>query len=289
MKKLFGVFWIVVTLFVLSTLFLKADGPWLRAAPVSPSSLLFGNGSRVGEPGSTVQALVSGDLDNDGDVDLVSAGDKINGWENDGSPFTSTWALTTLGSPGITSYALATGDFDNDGDLDNASGSAWLTGYEVQVWQNDSTPFDATWVSNGVGNADAVFVLVSGDLDGDGYLDLVSGDDGAALMAWRNDATPFAGVWTSLYVGSVSTDVTALAIGDLDNDGDLDLVSGNAANRVSAWENDGTPFSGAWSMSIVFTTTDGIESLLLADVDADGDLDILAGVGMDEDYELLEE
>ncbi len=286
MKKIFILFWVMTVLLLVGVLWLGANKAGLRAAPVSPTSFHFGSGNRVGEPGSTVQALASGDLDNDGDVDLVSAGEKLNGWENDGSPFTHTWALSTLGSPGVNSYALVPGDLDNDGDLDIASGSAWSTGYEVQVWQNDGTPFDATWIANGVGNADAVLVLVSGDLDGDGYLDLVSGDDGAALIAWRNDHTPFAGTWTSLYVGSASTDATALAIGDLDNDGDLDLVSGNAANRVSAWENDGTPFSGGWSQSIVFTTTDGIESLLLADVDADGDLDILAGCGAVEDYEL---
>ncbi|HOU13211.1 MAG TPA: FG-GAP-like repeat-containing protein [Anaerolineae bacterium] len=286
MKKLSGVFWIVMTLFALSTLFLKTGETRLRAAPANPAALLFGSGNRLGAPGDTVQALLSADLDNDGDSDLVSAGGKINSWENDKDPLTGPWTLYTLGSPGVTSYALVAGDFDNDGAVDIASGSAWLTGYEVQVWQNDGTPFDALWTANGVGNADTVLALVSGDLDNDGYLDLVSGDDGAALMAWRNDHTPFAGTWTSLYIGSASTDATALAIGDLDNDGDLDLVSGNAANRVRAWENDGTPFSGAWSQSIVFTTTDGIESLALADVDTDGDLDILAGCRTGETYAL---
>ena len=45
--------------------------------------------------------------------------------------------------------------------------------YEVQVWQNDGTPFDALWAPNDVGNADAVLTLVIGDLDNDGINEIV--------------------------------------------------------------------------------------------------------------------
>lgn len=253
----------------------------------APSAISFDGGNTVGDADYTVQALVAGDLDNDGDVDLVSADGKIIGWENDATPFSGLWNNHAIGSPGISIYALVLGDLDNDGDLDVASGSDQVIGgYEVRVWQNDATPFDALWASNDAGNADAVLSLVSGDLDNDGDLDLVSGDDGAGVIAWSNDGTPFSGFWTLQTVGTGSTDVTALAVGDIDNDGDLDLVGGNAANRVQAWENDGTPFDSAWSAHDVFTTTDGIESLDLADVDGDGDLDILAGCRAGELYEL---
>lgn len=288
MKKLVIPLIVVVALFGAGAVALSAGQESATATPSSSLSIFFGNGNTVGDAVETVQDLVAGDLDNDGDADLLSAGQKIRSWENDGTPFTGTWSVETAGSPGVTSNALVLADFDNDGDLDLASGGEQVIGDdEVFVWENDGTPFDTLWTPTGVGNADTILHLVAGDLDNDGYVDLAAGDDDAAIRAWRNDHTPFSGIWPGLYVGGASTDVTALAIGDLDNDGDLDLVSGNALNRVSAWENDGTPFTGAWSMNIVFTNTgDGIESLALADVDADGDLDILAGCQFGELYEL---
>lgn len=287
-KKRFATYLIAAAFAISLTLIMMVRASRSTAAPTSmtAAALSFGSGNTVGDVGATVQDVVTGDLDNDGYPDLVSADGKIIGWQNKGAPFSGLWNNQALGSPGVATYALALGDLDNDGYLDVASGSEWSGGYEVQVWQNDGTPFDAVWSSNDVGDADAVLALAIGDLDNDGYLDLISGDDGAAINAWENDGTPFTGFWAGQYVGSGSTDVSALAVGDLDNDGDLDVVSGNASNRVSAWENDGDPFGGTWSAQTVFTTDDGIESLTLADADGDGDLDVLAGCDAGEDYEV---
>lgn len=48
-------------------------------------------------------------------------------------------------------------------------------------------------------------------------------------------------------IGATTGDVLVVVAGDLDNDGDDDLISGDATGVIMAWRNDGTPFAGLWS------------------------------------------
>ncbi|RZK35841.1 MAG: hypothetical protein EOO57_08370 [Hymenobacter sp.] len=74
-----------------------------------------------------------------------------------------------------------------------------------------------------------------------------------------------------------------MALSDVDGDGDLDLVGAvfpdipDQPARVSIWRNDGRGFFGANNHNRQdINLTSSSESLVLADVDADGDLDLLA-------------
>ncbi|MFN2227348.1 MAG: FG-GAP repeat domain-containing protein, partial [Anaerolineae bacterium] len=250
----------------------------------------FGGGLEIGDAGPLVRRVVAGDLDHDGDADLVAAVEgatAISAWQNPGPPLSPTWTPGTVGAPGATTYSLALGDLDHDGNLDVASGSGGAAAWEVMVWRNDGTPFDGAWAGTGVGGAGNVYALVAGDLDNDGDLDLVSGTDDAVITAWQNDGTPFDAAWSSNFVGNTVSAAHSLALGDLDNDGDLDLVSGDANNRVRVWSNDGSPFSGPWSALTALTALDVVYAVSLADLDGDGHLDIAAACGTAEDNELV--
>jgi hypothetical protein len=195
------------------------------------------------------------DLDGDGRLDLVSGSGfgALQAWRNTVSGFTALngaagsinanpFADLNVGANSTPSFV----DLDGDGLLDLVSGNI---GGVFTVWRNTGSgftlladtanPFDGVRVNglNGFGQSAPSFV----DLDGDGDFDLVSGGDRGGLYAWRNNGSgqrftaltgadnPFDGI----DVGYASTPTFV----DLDGDGLLDLVSGEALGKLLAWRN----------------------------------------------------
>ena len=250
------------------------------------TTVLFGPGNNVGanEPITSVVAL--GDLDNNGDLDIVSGsgfygGAKVRAWRNDGTPFSGLWAAQDVGTNDYYILSAALGDLDNDGDLDIVSASQ----SDVRAFENDGTPFIDPWNQNEVG-VNAVGPVALADLDNDGDLDIVSKQ--GAVKVLENDGSPFAGYWTENEVGTWS--MYSVAVGDLDNDGDVDIVAGTGPyhfSEVIALQNDGTPFSDPWAQQPVGACADTVVSLALGDLDNDGDLDIVSRSDYWENYEFI--
>ncbi len=248
----------------------------------------FGGGwssAAAGTAGAAVNALTLGDFDRDGDADFLS-GDSSGGllaWQNPGSPFGGAWASLSLTSGGQSVEALALLDADGDGDTDALSGHALAAAAaEVRLWSNFRTHPTAVFPaeSNGAGGTggNTVYGLALADLNGDGLPDLASGEVGGGLRVWQNDGSPFDGAWSGLTAGSTPSGewLLSVAAGDVDGDGDLDLVTGNTGGAVRVWSNDGTPFDGPWPQTAALTTAGGANAVALGDLDNDGDLDIVS-------------
>nr|GFB66938.1 hypothetical protein [Tanacetum cinerariifolium] len=122
--------------------------------------------------------------------------------------------------------------------------------------------------------------LVLTDVNQDGYLDVLTGDSKNNLLAIRlNDGTGDFSLPTSGYQNApVGAGLASIATGDIDGDGDLDFVTANTiGNSASVWLNSGTNLTTGFYFNTSYTVSmgSGPTAVSLADIDNDGDLDLL--------------
>ncbi|TPG65615.1 FG-GAP-like repeat-containing protein [Hymenobacter nivis] len=211
-----------------------------------------------------------GDLDGDGDLDLVASSfDNGNGGIdvrfNNGAGTFSGGTSTALP---VGMLSLALGDFDGDGDLDLVSANPAGLGVSL----NDGA--GAFGAAGQVPTAARPSKVMVGDVDGDGDLDLLAVEYPYAVGIRLNDGAGNFRTGQEIAVPVSYGD--CLALGDVDGDGDLDLVTGNnnGSPKAAVLLNNG---AGTFVPGPEVDTGNGNTSLVLGDVDNDGDLDVVAG------------
>jgi tetratricopeptide (TPR) repeat protein len=189
-----------------------------------------------------------GDIDNDGDYDLIVAGSGtfVGVYRNEGGKFVD--ATVAAGLEKVPSgYSLNLIDYDNDGWLDlYIAMNGWNGPMPNFLFHNERGKFVDVSKQSGADDPGSGFVSVWGDLDNDGWLDLVVANgvlkDGSVPQIYRNDrngrfinVTRAAGLNEPPLYGAIG-----VALGDYDKDGRVDiLINGRdtAPNRL--YHNDG--------------------------------------------------
>ncbi len=266
----------------------NGDGTFTKATTGSAGDIVATQSTSSG----TVEWL---DYNNDGDLDAATSNATFFGtgnnflYENSGSPsYTFSSVSNTFTNTGVSTRAgLTAADYDQDGDIDIfvASGNEFN---DNRLYVNDGSPgfdFSITTLLTGKPTQGASW----GDIDNDGDLDLYlanGGTDGGAPSTnnlFRNNSGTLTEVTSG--VGPLITDSDfsyASAFGDFDNDGDLDLFVGNDGDydggyRCRLYENDGTGVFTSNTSTTLTIDNDFARSAAWADIDNDGDLDLMMG------------
>lgn len=224
-------------------------------------------------PGSVYVHASFGDLDNDGDYDayVTDDGGTIMAFKNTGSDTAPVWQRESAWdfSPGGQVFWADFVDINNDSkcELSIAKSSG------VKFYQNTGTS-SPTWVRQPSWD-----INVSGSNLGHTYADLDGDGDYDAMVrlwfinpikAFKNIGTINNPIWQEEVSWEISPDQTLPGLGDIDGDGDADLIE--AGDYYSkAFENTGTISNPVWTIKMSWLTSDQGSPIYPEFVDIDKD------------------
>lgn len=237
-------------------------------------------------------AIVIAELDGDSEPELVHGSDRTGSEDTglglfamnlDGSPVPGNWPVI-LDVDVRSSPAAA----DLDGDcLDEIVVGTYGPPFTIRIYDNDGTEIGRSSSNFGVISSPAI-----GDLNRDGELEIVVGTSDGTLKVLKKDGSSFSPAWpvtlpgrsTPLVRGMRNDVDSSPALGDLDGDGFPEIVVLSDHGIVYAYDRNGQPLLGFPFIAPANTFPPGITEALnfaspiIADIDGDGHLDIIAAM-----------
>ena len=226
---------------------------------------------------NSLNATCPGDLDGDGDIDVVGVmglQDEVSCWLNSDGEGTS-WEYHNIATSFDLPVSLALADMDNDGDLDAISCAAF--GDAIKWWANNGsgTSWTEYTIDGAIDGASEAFPV---DIDGDGDLDIVGAASNAGEYDWWEN-TGGATSWSYHCISDTATAPSFISAGDLDGDGDMDVVGGSvSSNEEITWFENDNGDGSSWTAHTVATSFGSSDGISVTDMDGDGNLDLLVAI-----------
>jgi len=218
-------------------------------------------------------SVASVDIDGDGDMDLFTAA--LVGtftWKENAVGDGSVWIEHPI-APDTQMYFVSGGDIDGDGDMDAVTGGLSAT---PVAWYENVGGNGLVWNTHVITSAAMSFRSVqTADVDGDGDLDVLAGSESDGLVLWYENQGGAGVVWAPHVIGSGGK-MLSVAGAHMNGDGFLDVVAADSQNSTLSCflSVDGSGLD--WLQVTINTNAIGAHSVAPADVDGDGDLDVMA-------------
>ena len=266
---------------------------WYEQVPGGPGEAPSFNTHVITTPAAGVQSVFAADIDGDGDTDVLSASfsDGAIAWHEQipGAPGEApTFVRHVVTTMAIGAREVYAADVDGDGDTDVLSASelddtvAWYE--QVPGPPGEGLSFTRRVITTEANGANSVFAI---DMDGDGDTDVLSASAFDDTIAWYQQVP--GGPTTTRprpppsFIRRVITtqadNVLSVFASDIDGDGDTDVLSASSNDDTVAWYQHvpGAPGEPPTFVRRVITAqADGAFSVFAADVDGDGDTDVLS-------------
>jgi hypothetical protein len=207
--------------------------------------------------------IVPGDIDADGDIDVVGAaldGDQVVWWSNQGGT-PVVWLGHEVGTDVAGAHGVELNDLDGDRDLDIVG--AGFREVRVLWWRNQGGD-PIAWSQATVGGLFLGALMVdSGDLDGDGVIDVAGAAENHNRVAWWRNLGGEPPSWSEHVLADGFAGAWPLVVADVNDDGALDVVSAASYGGEVAWWRIGQFVPEGTLTSNVLETGVAIDSLLV--------------------------
>jgi hypothetical protein len=183
---------------------------------------------------ATDEQMGLADIDGDGDNDVVAGNNGADGlaivWFENPAAGVPDWTLHRIGAfEGVYPDRLELADIDGDGGVDVVVSAEDPTGELASevVWYRQPEALDDEWDRQVISRGFSTNGMDVADFDGDGDVDVVTGEllGDRRVTIWENVGRPEGVMWVEHLVDSGKESHLGARVHDLDDDGDLDIVS----------------------------------------------------------------
>jgi len=227
-------------------------------------------------------SVYAADVDGDDDMDVLGAGEvncDVTWWENvDG--LGTTWEEHIIDEEFTGADSVFAADVDGDMDIDVLA--AGRIANDIAWWENVDGAGDSWTKHTVIDDFEDPLDVKAADIDGDNDIDVIGAGLYADDIVWWENVDGTGTSWEGHVIDSGFEQVNSLWVADLDGDDDIDVLSAAGSdNEISWWENlDGT--GASWAKRTVDGEFGGASSVCAADVDGDGNLDVLGAAELDD-------